>query len=260
MTHCRGAAHTRRTVWLSTVYLSAVWLGAVWLGAVRLGRRWVRTICLDTRWLRTIELGTVWLRAENRNWCKLMLTFAVVVACGKVEPSRGRAVQTQAPATTYTSVVHQPARLSSVDVGADNQSGDAIRVRCETCHALRKPSALPSRMDALKEFHTGLTFAHGTIECSSCHAVGQPPRLHLASGEELPMTEALRVCSQCHGPQFRDFEHGAHGGMTGYWDTSRGPRVRNHCIDCHDPHSPKISPVVPLPRPRDRFFSNGGHR
>jgi nitrate reductase cytochrome c-type subunit len=54
------------------------------------------------------------------------------------------------------------------------------------------------------------------------------------------------LCAQCHGPQARDFQHGAHGGMTGYWDLSKGPRRRNSCIDCHDPHAPKYPAVMPV--------------
>ena len=67
------------------------------------------------------------------------------------------------------------------------------------------------------------------------------------------MREALTLCSQCHGPQRRDYDHGAHGGMTGYWDRSRGGRQRNHCVDCHDPHQPAYVGGLPVPAARDRF-------
>ena len=59
----------------------------------------------------------------------------------------------------------------------------------------------------------------------------------------------MTLCAQCHGPQFRDYQHGAHGGMTGYWDLTKGGRMRNNCIDCHDPHAPKYPTVTPGPRP-----------
>ena len=60
-------------------------------------------------------------------------------------------------------------------------------------------------------------------------------------------------CAQCHGPQYRDYRHGAHGGMRGHWDLSRGPRERNHCVACHDPHAPAFGQFEPVPGPRDRF-------
>ena len=65
--------------------------------------------------------------------------------------------------------------------------------------------------------------------------------------------DALRLCAQCHGPQYRDYRHGAHGGMRGHWDLSRGPRERNHCVACHDPHAPAFGQFEPVPGPRDRF-------
>lgn len=73
------------------------------------------------------------------------------------------------------------------------------------------------------------------------------------------MARAIELCRQCHGPQARDYDHGTHGGMTGYWDTTRGPRLRNHCTDCHDAHSPAIVPVMPAAPPRDRYFGAKSH-
>ncbi len=66
------------------------------------------------------------------------------------------------------------------------------------------------------------------------------------------MNEALELCSQCHGPQRTSYDHNAHGGLNGYWDLSRGPRIKNHCVDCHDPHLPAIQQVVPVLPPIDR--------
>jgi hypothetical protein len=71
------------------------------------------------------------------------------------------------------------------------------------------------------------------------------------------VTDAMTLCAQCHGPQFRDYQNGSHGGMNGHWDLSRGPRLRNHCVDCHDPHVPQVLPVHPAPGPKDRFFGPG---
>lgn len=79
--------------------------------------------------------------------------------------------------------------------------------------------------------------------------------LHLATGEQVPMLQAIRLCAQCHGTQWRDYQRGAHGGMFGYWDLSRGSRTRNHCVDCHDPHTPKFVGGRPVLPPRDRFLA-----
>jgi hypothetical protein len=155
-------------------------------------------------------------------------------------------------AASFAVTVHQSPRLTSVPSDTLGPSGEPTRVACVTCHARVDVGARASSPADLKEFHTGLTFRHGTLECGSCHAVDEPPLLRLATGAKLPTSEALALCSQCHGPQRRSFDHGAHGGMTGHWDLSRGPRERNHCVDCHDPHVPAIPKVAPVLAPIDR--------
>jgi formate-dependent nitrite reductase cytochrome c552 subunit len=70
------------------------------------------------------------------------------------------------------------------------------------------------------------------------------------------MDRAIELCAQCHGPQYRDYKAGAHGGMTGNWDLSRGPRVRNHCVDCHEAHAPRYPGTRPVLRPNDRIAPN----
>ena len=113
---------------------------------------------------------------------------------------------------------------------------------------------VPNSPADLDEFHTGLSFDHGQLRCASCHAEGQPPTLHLATGEPVEIRESLQLCAQCHGPQWRDYQHGAHGGMGGHWDLSQGGRERNHCVDCHDPHAPAYVGGFPVLPPRDRFL------
>ena len=75
----------------------------------------------------------------------------------------------------------------------------------------------------------------------------------LADGQAVPYTEVMTLCGQCHGPQTRDYAHGAHGGMNGYWDLRKGGRTRNTCINCHDPHAPAFPLVMPVLPPRDRI-------
>jgi hypothetical protein len=140
--------------------------------------------------------------------------------------------------------------------GADG--GAPQRVACVTCHSLRPAGPVPQRPEELREFHTDLTFQHGQLACRSCHAEGAHDALHLADGRSLRMTDAMELCAQCHGPQFRDYQRGAHGGMSGHWDLSRGPRVRNHCVECHDPHAPRYAGARPVFPPRDRFLSPPG--
>ncbi len=200
-------------------------------------------------------------RAESRGVllrCSIWTLLGTLLGVGcnpALEPER---LQPPPGAPRFAATVRAPEKLTSIEATSDTLSPDPnaqnLRVACVTCHSVREIRRVPQRAADLKEFHVGLVFAHGALECASCHAEGQPPGLHLADGEPLPMSEALRLCAQCHGPQWRDFQHGAHGGMRGHWDLSRGPRERNHCVDCHDPHSPGFVGGQPVLPPRDRFL------
>ncbi len=190
----------------------------------------------------------------------LLLSAQLCVACGLGRAQPDRDVQPYTPEAKYGSAVHTPERLGAIETGATNAMGEPVRVRCETCHALREDESAPRSAEQLTRFHQSLVLDHGNLTCLSCHAVGQPPKLKLADGTLLDTHDAIRLCAQCHGVQYDNYQHGAHGGMNGYWDLSRGPRVRNHCVDCHAPHAPAIKPVQPRPPPRDRFFNAGaGH-
>jgi hypothetical protein len=174
----------------------------------------------------------------------------VGLACDRDQPPQFA----PAPGTpVWAETIHRPAKLSSVEAGIPDPAGRPARLGCATCHALRPSRPLPASAADLREFHAGLVFAHGELRCTSCHVEGRHDLVHLSDGTRLPLTEVVRLCGQCHGPQHRDYRHGAHGGMNGYWDLSRGPRLRNSCVDCHDPHSPRWSSVRPALPPQDRF-------
>lgn len=188
---------------------------------------------------------------------KLLLVPLVLLgmseaACGKDQPLRYEA----APGVQSGSVeIHSSPKLTSIESPEKDGLERGIRVACSTCHGIRDAGAgFPAAASDLKEFHAGLTVQHGTLSCVSCHAnrTGGTPMLHLSDGTELGTADTLRLCAQCHGPKYQDYLHGSHGGMNGYWDLSRGSRLRNHCVDCHDPHVPKFQPSRPVLPPKDR--------
>ena len=104
------------------------------------------------------------------------------------------------------------------------------------------------------ECHTGqhphLTHADD-LSCLSCHNPEDYSKLRLADGSPVDFADVQRLCAQCHGLQHRDYLVGLHGGMTGYWDLTRGERHRLNCIDCHDAHAPQFPTMQPAPGPRD---------
>jgi formate-dependent nitrite reductase cytochrome c552 subunit len=139
-----------------------------------------------------------------------------------------------------------------VDTGLTDSRGEPVYASCVSCHATTTPNLETRSGDQLVEFHQGLHFEHGDLSCLSCHNAADYDTLRLADGTAVTFPDTMTLCAQCHGRQARDYERGLHGGMTGYWDLTRGPRARLHCVHCHDPHAPKFPLVQPVFPPRDR--------
>ena len=140
----------------------------------------------------------------------------------------------------------------SVDTGLVDYHGASAKVACMTCHTSKTPNPEAGAGGAIpKDFHQGLTYTHGGQTCLSCHNAGDYDTLRLADGRKLAFADAQMLCAQCHGQQTRDYRNGAHGGMNGYWDKSKGERTRNTCTDCHDPHAPAYPNWMPVFAPID---------
>ncbi|MFO1491759.1 MAG: hypothetical protein U1F87_12805 [Kiritimatiellia bacterium] len=163
------------------------------------------------------------------------------------------AVPVYKPAARFTTTTRIPAPAPAVIV-ATNETGVITSVQCGTCHATRTPNPLAAAAADLDLFHQGLAIAHGGLTCLSCHDASNYDQFKLASGLSANHDTLMTLCAQCHGPQMRDYNHGAHGGMSGHWDLSTGGRVRNSCLACHDPHVPKYQGALPAPPPVDRFM------
>lgn len=149
--------------------------------------------------------------------------------------------------------IHTPTTLGVADTPLLDAQGRPIGVACETCHGPTPDLSWASEPDRPNTFHQAVDLRHGELTCNACHDKDRT-KLHLADGQQLEVKDAMTLCAQCHGVQFRDYSHGSHGGMNGYWDLDRGPRDRNHCVDCHAPHSPAYGQVLPVHPPRDRYL------
>jgi hypothetical protein len=158
-------------------------------------------------------------------------------------------------------IVNRPDGPPRVDTGILDGLGRPVTVSCASCHANMEPNFTTRSSAQLEEFHLGLHFDHGNMTCLTCHNANNYNALRLADGTEIAYANVQSMCAQCHAPQARDFDRGAHGGMTGYWDRSRGPQVRKNCIDCHDPHAPAFPHMIPTFKPIDRFLDppHDGH-
>ena len=150
-------------------------------------------------------------------------------------------------------VIRRPQGPPTIELTEPDPLGRVGRVTCSACHSIRAPDFNNQSVAQLDEFHQGMTFTHGQLTCYSCHNPDHSDALRLADGRTVQYADVMQLCAQCHGKKSTDFEHGIHGGMTGYWDLRRGGRVRNNCIDCHDPHAPKFPTMQPTFKPRERF-------
>lgn len=157
------------------------------------------------------------------------------------------------PAERFATKLRPGPATPRVRTGAVDAQGAAVTVACSTCHQTTAPNPQLRSAADLKQFHRGLDYRHGNLTCLSCHQSSNYDALRLADGSTVPFAETMTLCSQCHGQKRRDYDHGAHGGMQGYWDLTRGARSRNTCVHCHDPHAPAQPLVQPVLPPRDRL-------
>ena len=191
----------------------------------------------------SLALGGQWLLGESRTGGGLM------VVAGEPAPH----VADAQPASLGEVPPHRPAGYQpKVSAGVTDYHGQAVGVACMTCHTTRSPNLEAGRAGAVPaEFHQKLVYAHGGQSCLSCHNSQDYDALRLADGRKLAFADAQKLCQQCHGPQTRDYLHGSHGGMTGYWDKTKGTRTRRTCTDCHDPHAPAYPAWMPVFAPKD---------
>jgi len=142
--------------------------------------------------------------------------------------------------TTDASPVRQPSPRALHTVGR-------FTYECSECH---RTEPEPRAAGDIATKHAELKLAHGiNTRCLNCHHPTNRETFVDYFGEEIPWDQPQKLCSKCHGPVYRDWQHGSHGRINGYWDTAQGPLVRLKCIQCHDPHHPPFQPLASAPAP-----------
>lgn len=191
-----------------------------------------------------LALGGQWLLGQSRSGAG---------SVGAGEPASGVA-ETSPPVSLGEVPAHRPAGYHpAVSAGVTDYHGQAVGVACMTCHSTKTPNLDAGHAGVVPaDFHQKLVYAHGGQSCLSCHNSQDYDALRLADGRKLAFAEAQKLCQQCHGPQTRDYLHGSHGGMNGYWDKTKGERTRRTCTDCHDPHAPAYPAWTPVFVPKDK--------
>lgn len=119
--------------------------------------------------------------------------------------------------------------------------------KCSDCHALF--DSLDPTPRTIRQ-HGHIALDHGlNDDCSNCHAPDDRNRLILHDGETVGFERASRLCAQCHGTVYRDWERGMHGKSTGSWEIGSPERRLFECAECHDPHAPAFGAFHALPGP-----------
>ena len=127
---------------------------------------------------------------------------------------------------------------------------------CYGCHEKNKPP--PIRYDAEQKIiipkeHSDIVMGHGSHDrnnlCFNCHNEQNLLTLQVRDGRQVTFDNIPPLCGSCHGPTYRDWEAGAHGRISGYWDRRQGDFTRLSCANCHNPHAPRIPTRQPAPGP-----------
>jgi hypothetical protein len=203
----------------------------------------------------TRERANVLLRYAILALVAIPLGLGVRAAYDRLRTPLPALAEEVAPAASkrYAVEIHKPAPPQPITSGATDANGNLLKMTCAECHKTRATN--PENRLGLKIgfFHSMPGADHGKLACIACHNAAEAnATLRLADGTALAYPEVMQLCAQCHGPQYRSYQHGAHGGMSGYWDLSKGGRTRANCTDCHNPHAPKYQPVQPAQGPNDR--------
>ena len=127
---------------------------------------------------------------------------------------------------------------------------------CYACHERNKPP--PLRFDdkhnlLIPKEHSDIVMGHGSHNrnnlCFNCHDETNLELFQTRDGRQLKLSESTSLCGSCHGPTYRDWEGGAHGRTSGFWNRELGPMTRVDCVSCHNPHAPKFPGRQPAPGP-----------
>lgn len=140
-------------------------------------------------------------------------------------------------------------RFGTITMGTSlrARAADLGQYPCTACHLGQR-----IRMDdrRIGDAHQNIVADHpvqtGGV-CSTCHAPDNVELLALKSGERATLDHTYRLCAQCHFAQADAWAGGAHGKRLDGW---QGRRVIMGCADCHDPHSPGLTPRIPFRAPQ----------
>ncbi len=96
------------------------------------------------------------------------------------------------------------------------------------------------------------TLGSGSEACWMCHDSITIGKLRLLDGTQLPLADSPPLCRQCHQTTYDAWNEAEHGVVAQQNGEPVVPGTKKlKCIDCHNPHSPKMGIKVldRLPKP-----------
>lgn len=137
------------------------------------------------------------------------------------------------------------------------EKADLSDFKCYVCHEKSSPPVLKfddQHNVVIPEEHAeSIKMGHGSHNrnnlCYNCHNETNLLTFSIRDGKELKFAESSSLCGSCHGPNYRDWEAGVHGRINGHWNRQLGEFSRLDCVNCHNPHSPRIPSRQPAPPP-----------
>jgi hypothetical protein len=106
---------------------------------------------------------------------------------------------------------------------------------CSDCHT---SPVNQIQTEGEQKAHWDIKLDHASedvMNCMTCHTDDNMDILHSGTGKEIKFNDSYKLCGQCHSPQYKDWQGGAHGKQVKSWAP---PRVSNTCTSCHNPHKP----------------------
>lgn len=148
-----------------------------------------------------------------------------------------------------------PWRRSYADLAKAKE--DLSDFDCYGCHEKKKPPVIEydAKHDiVLPKEHANLDpLGHGSHkrnnDCYNCHNQNNLVTFQARDGRELKFQDSSALCGSCHGPTFGDWEVGVHGRISGFWNRKMGEAHRLDCVNCHNPHAPRIPTREAAPPP-----------
>ena len=176
-------------------------------------------------------------------WVPLVLLLLAVVLLFNPLPFHN-----PAPAAVKVAArVLDPTPVRQPDFQPDYRVGVFV-YQCNDCHAIIQSPPVDIFRSPIQ--HKEVVLQHGiNTSCFNCHLRTDRDAFAGDLDVPIPWDQPQLLCAKCHGPVFRDWEHGSHGRSEGYWDKKLGKQRRVNCIECHDPHHPPFPPLKPAPPP-----------